>query len=214
MSLRSAATAAVVGHSMRAYYLADCRRRAAHRQRVSAVGLRRRRRGARSKTRRSLGPGARRRSPSSSRLSASRPVETPGIRSCSSVSWRSGVNLFGQRVMMRAAEDRAWVDAQKTSIVYGLEARPPAKASTGSGIYLGAAASAVLVLFGLTIVVRRASRRICPRTTMMCRSANNENHRSAQSRFRRCVHVLRPGERRRRRRTACRSNRFSPTSRP
>jgi hypothetical protein len=73
-----------------------------------------------------------------------------------------GVTVFGQRVMMRAAEDRAWVDAQKPSIMYGLEARPPAKASTGSGIYLGAAASAVLVLFGLTIVVRRASRPYLP----------------------------------------------------
>jgi hypothetical protein len=73
-----------------------------------------------------------------------------------------GVHLFGQRVMMRAAEDRAWVDAQKTSIVYGLDARPPAETVTGAGIYLGAAASTLIVLFGLTIVVRRASRPYLP----------------------------------------------------
>ena len=42
--------------------------------------------------------------------------------------------------------------------VDGLDARPPAEAKIGAGIYLGAAASALIVLFGLTIVVRRASR--------------------------------------------------------
>jgi hypothetical protein len=73
-----------------------------------------------------------------------------------------GVHLFGQRVLMRAAEDRAWVDAQKSAIVYGLDARPPAETKTGAGIYLGAAASFVIVLFGLTIVVRRASRPYLP----------------------------------------------------
>jgi hypothetical protein len=73
-----------------------------------------------------------------------------------------GVHLFGQRVMMRAAEDRAWVDAQKPSIVYGFDARPPAETTNGAGIYLGAAASAVIILFGLTIVVRRASRPYLP----------------------------------------------------
>ena len=69
-----------------------------------------------------------------------------------------GVCLFGQRVMMRTAEDDAWVDAQIGPIVYGLDARPPAETKIGAGIYLGAAASALIVLFGLTIVVRRASR--------------------------------------------------------
>jgi hypothetical protein len=73
-----------------------------------------------------------------------------------------GVHLFGQRVLMRAAEDRAWVDAQKSAIVYGLDARPPAETKIGSGIYLGAAASVIIVLFGLTIVVRRASRPYLP----------------------------------------------------
>lgn len=73
-----------------------------------------------------------------------------------------GVHLFGQRVLMRAAEDRAWVDAQKSSIVYGLDARAPAETKTGAGIYVGAAASTVIILFGLTIVVRRASRPYMP----------------------------------------------------
>jgi hypothetical protein len=73
-----------------------------------------------------------------------------------------GVHLFGQRVMMRAAADRAWVDAQKPSIVYGIEAKAPAPTAPGAGIYLGAAASALLVLFGLTIVVRRGSRPYAP----------------------------------------------------
>jgi hypothetical protein len=73
-----------------------------------------------------------------------------------------GVHVFGQRVMIRAAEDRAWIDAQKTAIVYGLDPRPPAATTTGAGIYLGATASALLVLFGLTIVVRRASQPYAP----------------------------------------------------
>lgn len=73
-----------------------------------------------------------------------------------------GVHLFGQRVMMRAAADRAWVDAQKPSIIYGVEAQAPAATTTGAGIYLGAAAASLLVLFGLTIVVRRASRPYTP----------------------------------------------------
>lgn len=73
-----------------------------------------------------------------------------------------GVYVFEQRVMMRSAQDYAWVDAQTKAIVYGLEARPPAKTTIGAGIYLGAAAAVVIVLFGLTIVVRRASRPYLP----------------------------------------------------
>jgi hypothetical protein len=62
------------------------------------------------------------------------------------------------RIMPRTAGERALTVSQAFAIV---ESRPmsgtPA-ALAGSGIYLGLLASVVLVLFGLTIIVKRASR--------------------------------------------------------
>ena len=59
--------------------------------------------------------------------------------------------------MPRAAGERALTVAQAFAIV---ENRPIGAAPTalvGSGIYLGLAASGVLVVFGLTIVIKRAA---------------------------------------------------------
>jgi hypothetical protein len=68
-----------------------------------------------------------------------------------------GIMILSWRIMPRTAGERALTLRQAFAIV---ENTPPGEAPTalaGSGIYLGLAASAVIVAFGLTIVVKRAS---------------------------------------------------------
>jgi hypothetical protein len=69
-----------------------------------------------------------------------------------------GITFLSWRVMPAAVGERALTTSEAFSIVEGrpLGTVPPALA--GSGIYLGIAASVVLVAFGLTIVVKRVSR--------------------------------------------------------
>ena len=67
------------------------------------------------------------------------------------------IMFLSWRILPRLAGQRAQTVSQAAAIV---ENRPMAAApatGAGIGIYLGLAASAVIVLFGLTIVVRRAS---------------------------------------------------------
>ena len=68
-----------------------------------------------------------------------------------------GIMFLSWRIMPRAAGERALTVSQAFAIV---ENRPMGAAPTalvGSGIYLGLAASGVLVVFGLTIVIKRAA---------------------------------------------------------
>ena len=68
-----------------------------------------------------------------------------------------GIMFLSWRIMPRAAGERALTVSQAFAIV---ENRPMGAAPTalvGNGIYLGLAASGVLVLFGLTIVIKRAT---------------------------------------------------------
>ena len=68
-----------------------------------------------------------------------------------------GITFLSWRIMPRAAGERALTVAQAFAIV---ENRPMGAAPTalvGSGLYLGVAASGVLVGFGLTIVIKRAA---------------------------------------------------------
>jgi len=68
------------------------------------------------------------------------------------------IMFLSWRILPRLAGQRAHTMSQAAAIV---ENRPLAAApatDAGIGIYLGLAASAVIVLFGLTIVVKRASR--------------------------------------------------------
>ena len=68
-----------------------------------------------------------------------------------------GIMFLSWRIMPRAAGERALTVSQAFAIV---ENRPMGAAPTalvGSGIYLGLAASGVLVFFGLTIVIKRAA---------------------------------------------------------
>jgi hypothetical protein len=70
-----------------------------------------------------------------------------------------GIMFLSWRIMPRAVNERALTRSQAVAIVEHSSAAPaPPTAMVGSGIYLGLIASLVLVGFGLTIVVRRASK--------------------------------------------------------
>jgi predicted permease len=68
------------------------------------------------------------------------------------------IMFLSWRIMPRVAGERALILAEKLAILDNTPVRPTADALAGVGIYLGLAASAVIAAFGLTIVVRRASR--------------------------------------------------------
>jgi hypothetical protein len=69
-----------------------------------------------------------------------------------------GIMFLAWRLMPRAAGERALTMAQAFAIVENTPMVTSTDAIAGSGIYVGLVASAVLVAFGLTIVVKRASR--------------------------------------------------------
>jgi len=71
-----------------------------------------------------------------------------------------GITFLAWRIMPRAAEQGAQTWAQAVAIADGVSAStvPPAHAFAGTGIYLGLIAAAIIVCFGLTIVVKRVSR--------------------------------------------------------
>lgn len=68
-----------------------------------------------------------------------------------------GILFLSWRIMPRAAGERALTAAQAFAIVQNTPLETPTDATAGSGIYLGLAASVVIVGFGLTIVLRRAA---------------------------------------------------------
>jgi hypothetical protein len=68
-----------------------------------------------------------------------------------------GIMFLSWRVMPRTAGERAQTIAQAFAIVENRPVSTAPAAAAGIGIYLGLAASIVLVLFGLTIVVKRAA---------------------------------------------------------
>jgi hypothetical protein len=69
-----------------------------------------------------------------------------------------GVMFLSWRLMPRVAADRALMRLQALAIVEEtpFEAAPPA--SAGNGIYVGLVAASIIVVFGMTIVVRRVAR--------------------------------------------------------
>ncbi len=69
-----------------------------------------------------------------------------------------GIMVLSWRIMPRSVTERAASLSQATAIVEGGEAAATPDALIGSGIYVGTFASAVIALFGLTIVVKRATR--------------------------------------------------------
>ena len=66
-----------------------------------------------------------------------------------------GVMILSWRVLPRSVGDRAQSVSQANAIVDGGEVEATPDAFIGIGIYLGTIASAVITLFGLTIVVKR-----------------------------------------------------------
>jgi hypothetical protein len=68
-----------------------------------------------------------------------------------------GLMFLSWRIMPRAAGERAQLRSQAYAIVEHTDAADPPEALTGAGIYVGLAASTVIVLFGLTIVVKRVA---------------------------------------------------------
>ena len=68
-----------------------------------------------------------------------------------------GIMFLSWRIVPRTVADRALVRSQAVAIVEDRPLEQAPAAFVGSGIYLGLAASTVIVGFGLTIVFRRAS---------------------------------------------------------
>ena len=68
-----------------------------------------------------------------------------------------GIMFLSWRIMPRSAGERALTVSQAFSIVEGTPIGAAPVALAGSGIYLGLVASAIIVGFGLTIVIKRAS---------------------------------------------------------
>jgi len=68
-----------------------------------------------------------------------------------------GIMLLSWRIMPRTAGERALTISQAIAIVENTPMTTTPAAAVGVGIYLGLAASAVLVAFGLTIVVKRVA---------------------------------------------------------
>ena len=68
-----------------------------------------------------------------------------------------GIMFLAWRVMPRLVGEQALTVSQAVAIVENTPMGDTPVALAGSGIYLGLAAAAVLVAFGLTIVVRRVA---------------------------------------------------------
>jgi hypothetical protein len=68
-----------------------------------------------------------------------------------------GITYLSWRILPRLAREHALTVAQAFAIVEGRTLDMPPTAFAGSGLYVGLAASTVIALFGLTIVIRRAS---------------------------------------------------------
>ena len=68
-----------------------------------------------------------------------------------------GIMFLAWRILPRSAGERALTIFQAFAIVENRPMDGPPDALVGSGIYVGLVASAVLVAFGLTIVIKRAS---------------------------------------------------------
>jgi hypothetical protein len=73
-----------------------------------------------------------------------------------------GIEFLGWQWMAHAVTEQAWANSQATAIVEGREAALPAATSAGSGLYLGLGSAVVLVLFGLTIVVKKVASPYAP----------------------------------------------------
>ena len=67
------------------------------------------------------------------------------------------VLLMGERLMERSVADQVWAQSQARAIVQGAEVELLPEPAMAVGAYVGLSASAIITLFGLTIVVQRVS---------------------------------------------------------
>jgi hypothetical protein len=72
------------------------------------------------------------------------------------------IEFLAWQWMQRSVEEQAWASSQAAAIVSGQSAAAVAPTSIGAGLYLGIVASLVIVLFGLTIVLKQAARPYAP----------------------------------------------------
>ena len=68
------------------------------------------------------------------------------------------IMFLGYQWLSRTVHDSAWAQAQARAIVENVPADAPPATTVGPGIYLGLVAATILVLFGLTIVIKRVPR--------------------------------------------------------
>ena len=68
-----------------------------------------------------------------------------------------GILFVVERLMVRMATERAWAAEQASALVGGNTSQVSIEAASAPGLYLGLGSSFLIVLFGLTIVVKRAS---------------------------------------------------------
>jgi hypothetical protein len=67
------------------------------------------------------------------------------------------IEFLAWQWMQRALAEQAWASAQARAIVEGGVASAPGATTAGAGLYLGVIAAIIIVLFGLTIVVKKAA---------------------------------------------------------
>ena len=63
--------------------------------------------------------------------------------------------FLAAKLMERSASEQVWAVSQARAIVSGVRAPAQSPTTLGAGAYVGLTASGVLVLFGLTVVVKR-----------------------------------------------------------
>lgn len=85
------------------------------------------------------------------RKNSRHPLLLVGLLACA-------ILFLGYQWMARTIRDSSWAQSQARAIVENAPVVAPPDAVIGPGIYLGLAAAVVLVLFGLTIVVKRVPR--------------------------------------------------------
>lgn len=73
-----------------------------------------------------------------------------------------GIEFLAWQWLQRSVAEQAWASAEAAAIMEGGRAVAPPNTTLGWGLYLGLAAAAVIVGFGLTIVVRQVSTPYAP----------------------------------------------------
>ena len=68
------------------------------------------------------------------------------------------ITFLGYQWLSRSVNETAWARSQARAIVENAPVQPPPATGAGLGIYLGMAAALVLVMFGLTIVIKQVPR--------------------------------------------------------